>query len=323
MGKTICTFWFLGMVSASAMLTGCAKDQTVDQFQADQVKQQLGKIQAVSGIYAGSLVSVKDGSTLGPLSIDLEPETTIEENSAHTGTQQVATIRGQVTFNGDTRAAVAFEQGYYSSDSGYFKSQIPVQLDSGGTGELEISGTISGNTFTGQIGAQDYPNLGGNFTLTLGAASASQSLSSGTSGNPTNSVQVYIGSRQVQSKDTIDPTKLDTISETVTMTVDSSYNTPEENFLNLFVPTRSTQVTFGYMNNQIPLLFNNAKFDDRIGNLSGDTTLTDGGDTFIDHMDCRQATQSGKNGWNCKISNSVKGQLLSSFFSPSPTGAGQ
>jgi hypothetical protein len=322
MGKINYTFLFLGVVSVSAVFAGCAKDQTVDQWQADQVKQQLGKIQAVSGIYAGNLISVKNGSTLGPLSIDLEPDTTIEENSDHTGTQQVAAIRGQLAFNGDSSADVAFAQGYYNADSSYFKSTIPITLDAGGTGQLDISGTISGSTLTGQIGAHDYPNLGGTFTLTLGAASSSQGLSTGSSGNPSNQVQVYYGSRQVQSASgTL--SKLNTVTESVTMTVDSSYTTPEESFLNLFVPTRYTQVTFGYMNNQIPLLFTNAKIDDRVRGLSGDVTLTDGGDTFIDHMACFQATQSGKSGWNCKVTNSVKGQILSSYFGPSAPGAGQ
>jgi hypothetical protein len=146
--------------------SGCAKDRTLDEWRTDKVNRRLSKIQAISGDYTGTLVSAKDDSSLGNISLKLSPDTRVQISEDRTYTEQQAVVRGKLDFFGTSRAQIIFEQGYYDPDSGNFKATASIQSEANERRELTISGLIVNNQLTGELEASGYPELGAKFTLT-------------------------------------------------------------------------------------------------------------------------------------------------------------
>ncbi len=291
---------------------GCAKDRTAESWQNEKVSEKLSQISAISGSYSGNLVSEKNGTSLGSMTLQLSPDVRIQDNSDRTGTSLSPAVRATVTFNGDARASVSFQGGFYNSDTNYFKLITTIALDSGGTQKMEISGTTTGDTIEGEMAALDFPDHGGKFTLSRGAT-----VDSTMATTFANRIEYFMHTRQVRMTDSHGNVQVETSK--VKMSIDSSYTTAEETFLGMFSPLRRSLVTLTFwsgdsLGREIPISFNETVYDDRTDSLKGKTIFNDGGEKYTTSLECLREKRVEVNGWNCRIWNDARGTILTGFF---------
>ncbi|MBI2519174.1 MAG: hypothetical protein HYV97_02105 [Bdellovibrio sp.] len=290
----------------------CAKDRTVESWQNERVAEKLAQISAISGTYNGNLISEKNGTDMGSMTVKLSSDVRIQDNSDRTGTALSPALRAIVSLNGNERSSITFQGGFYNSESSFFKIITAVPTLNGGTQKMEISGSVHGDTIEGEIAALDYPDYGGKFNLARDG-----NVNQGPATTFANKIEYFVMTRQLKVTDGQGNVKIETSK--VKLAIDSSFITSEETFLGLFSPIRSPLVTITFwsgdsMGREVTMSMPETFYDDRIASLRGKTSFQDSGDTFTTTLDCLRQAEARVNGWNCRITNSARGPILAGFF---------
>ncbi len=264
------------LVSGTALLilgSGCVQDKSVQDFQNEQMNEQISQIQALSGTYRGNLISSKDQSVLGAMELELDPDVSVSTSGPTT--QGQASLVGVVTLHGQNTRQLVFQSGYLDYVANNFKLDTPVQQRNGIAEEIELLGQVSGDTVTGKIDALGYDAQGATFTLTKNAPlPSSQALSREIKPQPgLNAVT------QTFSATATFP-KLDTPNSALPMEVDLIFfeneTDSDQEFLKLFTPIQIVDVglTFDPTNTDMAFLFQNAELDPVSGVLSSSAKVT-------------------------------------------------
>ena len=93
------------------------------------------------------------------------------------------------------------------------------------------------------------------------------------------------------------------------MTIESRDSSPQQQFLDIFLPTRSAQVHLYFGSGDVEsgvafsLFFPNVTIDDQTNTLDGYTTVNDSkGNSYQENLHCQRAMNGMiAVGWNCKI----------------------
>ncbi|MEK6624924.1 MAG: hypothetical protein AABY86_08150, partial [Bdellovibrionota bacterium] len=273
-----------------------------------RVAEKLAQISAISGSYNGTMVSVKNGAEMGGMTVKLDSDVRIQDNSDRTGTALSPALRATVTLNGNERSSIVFQGGFYNSETSFFKIITAIPTDSGGTQKMEIAGAVHGDVIEGEIAALDYPDYAGKFNLVRDAV-----VNSSIATTFSRKIEYFVLTRQQRVMDG----KVET--NKVKLSIDSSFITSEETFLGMFSPIRGPQVTLTFwsgdsMGREVTMSLQEAVYDDRTASLRGKTSFQDNGDTYTTTLDCLRQIQAEVNGWNCRIINSARGPILVGFF---------
>lgn len=149
----------LGMLA----LTACAPDRNLEQFNAGKRREQLQRIQEVSGVYRGE---VELSSGRGKTGFQLEISGTIDAS----GDNPRATVRGSIRVGIANPVQVGFNSAVYDPESHDLVLQLPLELLSGNRDSLLLRGTIEGPVFQGWIGFETHDSGGRAITLVKNAA---------------------------------------------------------------------------------------------------------------------------------------------------------
>ena len=152
-------------------LSACVSEKNQQDFRQEQVNEQIAKIMPIKGTYNGTIVSAVDNAPLGNVSLTLTPDTSLQTSADNLSSEQHAIVRGVISYTGMSAANVQFNQGFYDPNSGVFQVSFSI-VDSAPvpvTHQIELSGNISGNNFSGTLQVEGFAGYGGNVTLTKGA----------------------------------------------------------------------------------------------------------------------------------------------------------
>jgi hypothetical protein len=184
------------------VLTGCAKDETLDEYHDQQVQQDLTRLNTFAGDYVGTLTNTGTGQTIGTFEVDLTTQLTATLNEESTQNTDFAGLAGTVIASSSTlpQGSTAISQASCpsSNDSNTcpFSGQLNVTLPNGVAATLALSGTISGNTFTGQLTSTNAQVTNSSFNLTRNGSSVAAGTSSLSTGNSSTGTLIYMGSYQ-------------------------------------------------------------------------------------------------------------------------------
>lgn len=150
-------------------VTSCAGDK--DQIAYNQQQEAIVQAQyaAVNGSYAGPVVNLIDGSTMGALQLSVTANSTVINSSDNLGQQLQAVMTVGLQFSGATSGTVGNAKGYFDPGSNRFNAIIPVIDEAGVARSITVDGTIQSGQFSGQVYMSGYPKFGGSTTLVLNA----------------------------------------------------------------------------------------------------------------------------------------------------------
>jgi hypothetical protein len=157
---------------------GCAKDQTVAEYDSAQAAKQAAQNLPAVALWVGP-VTDSNNSTMGMIQLNLENQSQAETAADNT-TTQMTVLGGQaeLTTLPDADAQVTLGNFIPDSDNssnGTLTATITAKDANGNAETLTLTGTISGNTMTGQIQVQGEATQM-SFVATKGASASSQNL---------------------------------------------------------------------------------------------------------------------------------------------------
>lgn len=279
------------VAAVMSSMFGCAKDKNMQDYQSDQVQQQMAKINAVAGVYSGEAVSNLDSTVLGAIQLNFRPNTVVQAgNTTNVNTTQSVVVSGQVSLTGLYNASVSFNNGTYNDLTGEFQVTIPVTLlDKTTKKNIDLVGHISNGQFIGSLSTDDIEKYQANLTLTRNA-------------QPTNVDKLEPSGTRIQQIKRTSPGfnyigDRNKGSETVQARLFfvNKDNLPEQQFYKLISPTRLVDVNID-MN---PWIINlpNSTIDDNLGTIEGSNAAVG---LHCDHFG---NTKEEANGYDCTVTS--------------------
>jgi hypothetical protein len=260
-----------------ALLSACAKDKSVDDYQRDKLQKNLALYQSVAGSYSGVVTSQENGDVLGAMELSLRAEVTPVDSKD--GETAVATpiLVGSVRFLDQNIISLSAPNGYYDPATGLYSADIKItRAGSGGEGgggapgaqeteTVKITGYIGGESLSGSVHALDYPGHGGSFQLTKNRReSLQEQLRRARPGQGRESDQLVAFAGTTYFQKTQRPVHI--------VALRPNRGTAED-FLDLVNPVKKVQLSLNY-SNSLAFLFQNAVFDTRQDYITGETTVT-------------------------------------------------
>lgn len=138
--------------------SACAPDRNLEQFNAGKRREQLQRIQEVSGVYRGE-VDLSSGR--GKTGFELQ----IEASTEAFGNDPRATVRGALRLGVSRRVQVGFNQAAYDPETHDLVLQVPLELMGGSRDQLLLRGNIDGNVFRGSLGFETHDSEWSSITL--------------------------------------------------------------------------------------------------------------------------------------------------------------
>lgn len=312
---------WIALLAIGVITSSCMGDKTEDDYRKEKSQQELAKMMTANGTYRGTMTAESDGTTLGSVSLSLIADTYVQSSSDNLGKEQSTSIRGTIRYSGLVNTSISFSGGYYDSDSGRLKVDgITIQNSSGINTSMTLSGTISGNDFSGQLYIPGYESSGANLSLSKNATApvtaVSASLQSGKAQQLGSEQQVFVGSYERNGQRRV-----------FTLALSYPETRSDQKFLDIFSPERDLHavVYLGRSQGQNPqYVFENAHIDDdagmnRQGQLKAATLTTDNaGMRHSATLDC-SAIRAGNTitSWNCAFIGDGT-TVTQSVLSPAP-----
>ena len=296
-------------------LASCAKDRTLEDYRDEKVAEEVAKIKAVAGGYNGTLYSHKTGGVLGPVFIDVEPDTTVGTSTDGLYQEQHVGLKSTVTFIGQQMGVLTFS-GAYDSVNSSFKLVTTLTTRRATQQELSLGGAFANGQLSGEIEATGYPGDSGFFTLSR-ATSSTPSSPPGTEGSQGEDppVQLFGG-----NTNDVHSTALKLILLTHQIGSDQA-------FLDNFLPVKTVDLTLDFGNGLVQVFFKNAVWDLQRGMIEGQsngyssTTAPGGAIAYEIDLTCRQRTITNPDktqdlAWLCQYVSDKQGLLFTTLLSP-------
>jgi hypothetical protein len=301
------------IISSASLLSfsACVDEKTQEDWRQEQVNEQLAKIMPIAGTYNGTMSANQDQASLGTVSLTLSPDTDLQPSADNLTSEQHAVVRGTLTYSGINAADVPFDEGFFDPDSGLFQVSISITDSSQVQHMMDLTGNISGNTFTGTIQAEGYPNYAATVSLGKNAAlptvTSTKSLSSGRARLLLSEQNKYTGSFKVSDESS----PADTSGNQFSMTIETRDTNPQQQFLDIFLPNRDAQAHVYFKQGsgaEFDTLFP-VTIDDQTNSMAGSTTVTDTVtnqtyQTSLEYQRAMSVTLSVD--WNCTITTGTK-----------------
>jgi hypothetical protein len=313
MGNSKFSLVFLSLATV-LFFAGCAKDQTADEYQNAKMTQDLGKLQARSGTYRGLLLNTGSNKPIGALEIMLQATTDPGASSACATGSSAAGMIGTAILHTTENAHVTFSKVCYfepdNSSSGTLSAQIDVKVRDGSTSSLAVSGTITGNSFSGLIHSMNRSGPQGSFTLVKDAPLPTHGQGSTYPGIEDN--RTYAGTFTdsfCRDNPNGDNCKTRTPgAKPVRMNIVMAAPSSEETFLNYFSDEKDVSISMNM--NGAEFLLNPAHVDDADGTIQfeGNVTATTSAPATLD---CKSIQG---NGYHCTYITTISTVTFDAFF---------
>jgi hypothetical protein len=293
----------VGALSAMlVVLGGCAKDRTIDDWRREQVQQEEAAIAAVTGDYRGTLVSDADNSLIGLAKIHFKTNRRSSQSTSTPGAEQQAVLQGVITITGTSPMTLAFDNGSFDRAANQFNVQATVP----GRGEIELKGTFADGKVVGSIEATNFPDQGGRFELIKDGPEASvQGLRT----------RVEQADKFLFNEYSATGNFREGPAAPVKMAILRQRNLEEQNFMDVFLPTRTVEATITINNDPFSSAdFKNAVWDSRTKHLEGDYQA----DRMSVRLICDERTVNGGEGWYCQYISLInhQGLIFTATFAP-------
>ena len=265
----------------------------MDDYNREQLQQNISRINAVSGSYSGNAISKLDGTTLGAVNLQFQAKTDVQSStSTSTSNKQAVNVSGVLTFRGMTAAEVTFDNGNYDDVTGDLVVNIPVAQDGGSTANISLTGHISGDQWIGTLQVKGQLDYGADLNLSKNApvSNTSKLEVGGTRLDQIKQTNLnYSGTYQIGSD--IVPVKMSFINRDIL---------PEQYLYKMFSAIRQVNVVFDFTD--FELNFTNAILDDKLGTLIGHDPVDQKGSPVRATLNC-QKFDTGKNvfGYDCQV----------------------
>jgi hypothetical protein len=323
----------LGTLVASTLVAfvvvGCAKDQTLDEYHDKEAEQDVARLNAFAGSYTGTLTNTDTNQSIGAMEIDLKTQLTTTPNADNTENTISAGLGGQSIIStaqnpvGIGTITSATCDAYNDSSTCPFSGTITATLSNNTTASLSISGTISGNTFTGNFTSTSGITVTNNsFTLTKSnVAAGTAQLGNGHQPSPTADRHKYKGSYQsINLAGAFEPGSKGQYSQpsstqSVYLTIENASSTPAENFINAISSEPLVTVS---MNSQDPDITSssltnvNTSFADVYLNETNGLFIAKSSPTLASGATCNETLTCNQSGgsynasvpWSCNYASS-------------------
>jgi hypothetical protein len=299
------------------LLSACAKDKSVDDYQRDKLQKNLALYESVAGSYSGIVTSEESGDVMGAMELRLRAEVTPVDSKD--GETSVATpiLVGSVRFLDQNVISLSAPNGYYDPATGLYSADIKITRAGGNGGEgggsggpgaqetetVKITGYIGGDALNGTVHALDYPGHGGRFQLVKNRGdSLQEQLRRARPGKGRENGQLVAFSGTTYFRNVERPVHI--------VALRPSRGTAED-FLDLVNPVKKVQLSLNY-SNSLQFLFQNAIYDTRQGYITGELSVTVGsiGDNTLQKMNIE--CSSFDNELRCSHVSSGLGQVATS-----------
>lgn len=294
------------------LLTGCAQDRSLDDYKREQLRQYLGQYQAASGVFRGFAYSKIDQSNLGAIELILTAKIKTVDANSSSKADGAPILKGKINLYGAHPASIDAPDGFYDPDTGLYQANIPIRLQTGKSTEISIAGKIEGSHFEGAIEVNGFPEYGSQISLERDAP-LTQGESGGSSSTPdpgnqsSNVLGSYEGTTTFRSGAT----------RSVSLVILSSRNSSEEDFLNLFNPVKTVQVTLNY-GESIQISHPSVEWNQQTHRMLGTTSILINNKNITLTLECNQvALGTPQSGWNCQTSTANSGWIARTQVQPS------
>lgn len=297
-----------------ALLSACAKDKSVDDYQRDKLQKNLALYQSVAGSYSGVVASQENGEVLGAMELSLRAEVTPVDSKD--GETSVATpiLVGSVRFLDQNIISLSAPNGYYDPATGLYSADIKItRAGSNGGGEgggaggpgaqetetVKITGYITGDNLAGSVHALDYPGHGGSFQLTKNRRESLQEQlrrARPGQGRESNQLVAFAGTTYFQK-----------VQRPVHIVALRPNRGTAEDFLDLVNPVKKVQLSLNY-SNSLAFLFQNAVYDTRQDYITGELNVIANGFTQKMNIECSMVGEDLR----CSHVSSGLGQVATS-----------
>jgi hypothetical protein len=256
------------LLASTLGLQACSKDQSLDDYKQTRLNQNFAQLQAVQGRYSGIMTSKRTGKTLGALQLTLKATTQVQPSPDESKATAQPVLVANIDFQGASRISVVAQNSYFDPISGKYQANIPVQqTDASGqtkTENISITAAIQNGMISGTLEAAGYSDYGSTFLLNkdgrdIGSLAKESDIDPSTVFTQKN----YLGTTVFA----------DGTTKAVVMILLKPPTTSQIDFLSLLTPERPLQINLNY-GNGAHIIFNNGTWDQRSGNLSGQTPLS-------------------------------------------------
>ncbi len=285
-------------------LISCSKDKNLEDWQRQKDSENIAKIDAISGIYEGSVKLDNQTDSKQTMQIEIRAGSRILDNPS-SGAIREATVDGRLSVLSDHLASTSFSHGFYDKMSNDIHLELEVNDRNNKKNIIDVIGQIENNEFNAIVENRDYPNT--RKTILLKRVSEQDANSTK---NAMKSLQP--GHSQVSLFDFIgklrDNFGNDQNAELIVM---SSASTSEISLLDYFTPLKIVDATLNIGNGLVSIFFQNATWDADRGKLYGLRTVQTNGENNAMMIDC-----SEEDGWDCKYILNRVGVLYSGKLTP-------
>lgn len=287
-------FGFAALLVAT-LLTGCAKGRNADDKRRQDIAEELARLQSISGFYRGRLVSVKDGATLGSLTIQLQADVRGSMNPTGTRTEEKPRLRTRITVETVRPLDVVFDDSSYDDTNGSVRAQTAVKKADDRTYELNFKGVVKGASLEGSLEAFGFPEDGATFVVERDAEAPKFAPN-----------EIAPGSRSYFAIGAQDNFHGARPSE-VALSLVPNPLTREEELLELFLPLKNYRVTVA-LSASTEIVFSRARWDRKTGQLVAEADAGAGAQTAHFLLTCREGAQPNPElgpAWSCDFSSSL------------------
>lgn len=288
---------FAALSVAGALLPGCGKDRTLDEYQDDKIRDDYEKMRAVAGVYSGLLVSRLDNQPIGLLTVVAKPD--MQVNPSTTATDHKAVLRLEIQLQSPDRILSAtFGGGAFDATAKSFVAQSAVAMPAGSPSlTMSLSGSFSGDTLRGELYDLGYYASGSDFALKKDAALDPVQV--------LKTIRLSATEARVQTAITTSfRGKARLPGGTSDTPVALSFLRPiqgsEQQLTDLLLPTKTLDVGVNINNGDISFTFPNSLWDQRYGTLQGEASGNSGSMPYKIALRCQEATRAGVAGWSCR-----------------------
>jgi|GEM_PF-6550144 len=289
---------------------GCAPDRSLDDYKREKLREYLGQYQAAAGVFRGIGYSKIDHHSIGAVELILTAKIKSLDGSSGSKTDGAPVLKGKINLYGIYTASLDANDGFYDPDTGIYQANIPIKQQNGKTTEISITGKITQSQFEGSLEVTGFSEYGSNMTLArdreLPANDEQKITAPGQGSNYSNVLGSYIGTTHFRSGAT----------RSVSLVIFSTRNSSEEDFLNLFNPVKTVQVTLNY-DESMQISHSIVEWNQQTHRMIGTSSVTVNNKSVTLALDCNQTLATDLNGWDCQTSTTTSGWIARTEVIPS------
>lgn len=283
--KTILSMMLLTLIS----MISCSKDKNLVDYNREQYQNSLSVISAISGTYNGEAISMQDGSSLGAVTLVLQPKTNVRLSSTDVTGQSTVTVSGTISIAGLNSSKLDFSTGCYNENSGKFNVDIPVKDANGTDSVISLDGKVANGSWSGTIEVSGQSQFAATLDLSMNAPALSKSKLS--------MVGLHMAEMKQLEMAYTGTITINDHTRNIRLSFANQTTTLAQKILNLFSGSHAIPVVFDF--GAFKLTYFNAIYEESTRELNGSWPLDEKGQKISSNLYCLKTNDSG---WDCDFS---------------------